>query len=112
MAAAAGGLAIAGTQAALAQVTAAPVGAQAAGSFLQVLTGRLEHTIQHIPSLNEHLARLPGIVGGRSAVLLIGMVLAGMAAEYLARLILQRAFPPGHMTCPGEPSDGRPCWNS
>jgi small-conductance mechanosensitive channel len=90
MTAAAGGLVVATTGSAFAQV--AQAGSQGAGSMLHVLAGRLEHTIQHIPSLSEHLGRLPNIVGARVALLLIGLLLAGLLAEYVARLILQRLF--------------------
>jgi small-conductance mechanosensitive channel len=93
LAAAGGGLAVAWTGTAVAQGAAA--GTAATGTFLQVITGRLEHTIQHIPSLNEHLVRLPGIVSGRTVLLLIGIVVAGLAAEYIVRRVLLRIFQSG-----------------
>ena len=37
------------------------------------------------------MANLPDIVGGRTALLLLGIVVAGLAAEYIARLLLSRA---------------------
>src|SRR5207237_3411449 len=44
-----------------------------------------------IPALGRHLANLPEIVGGRTAALLLGIVVAGLAAEYIVRLLLTRA---------------------
>ena len=63
----------------------------ASGSFLKLLTERLEFTIKHIPLLGQHLANLPNIVSGRTALLLLGIVVAGLAAEYIVRLLLGRA---------------------
>ena len=63
----------------------------ATGSFLKVLTERLEFTVNQTPALGAHLMRLPDIVGGRTALLLIGIVVAGLAAEYAVRLLLNRA---------------------
>jgi small-conductance mechanosensitive channel len=62
-----------------------------AGSFFQVLTERLEFTFSQIPALGRHLATLPDLIDGRSFLLLIGIVAAGLAAEYAARLLLTRA---------------------
>jgi small-conductance mechanosensitive channel len=39
--------------------------------------------------LVAHLAQLPEIVGGRTALLLVGMLVAGLAAEYLVRWLLK-----------------------
>jgi len=61
------------------------------GSFLKLLTERLEFTVKQIPALGRHLANLPDIVGGRTALLLLGIVVAGLAAEYTIRLLLNRA---------------------
>ena len=61
------------------------------GSFLKLLTERLEFTVRKIPALGQHLASLPDIVGGRTALLLLGIVVAGLAAEYAVRLLLNRA---------------------
>jgi small-conductance mechanosensitive channel len=61
------------------------------GSFLKLLTERLEFTVKQIPALGRHLANLPDIVGGRTALLLLGIVVAGLAAEYAIRLLLNRA---------------------
>src|SRR5258707_10683494 len=63
----------------------------ATGSFLTLLTDRLEFTLKQIPALGQHLANLPDIVGGRTALLLLGIVVAGLAAEYIVRLLLSRA---------------------
>ena len=62
----------------------------ATGSFLKLLTERLEFTIKHIPLLGRHLAGLPDVVSGRTALLLLGIVVAGLAAEYAVRLLLSR----------------------
>ena len=63
----------------------------ATSSFLTLLTERLEFTLNQLPALGRHLANLPDIVGGRTALLLLGIVVAGLAAEYVARLLLSRA---------------------
>ena len=65
--------------------------ADAAGSFLKLLSDRLEFTLKQIPALGRHLASLPDIVGGRTALLLLGIVVAGLAAEYVVRGLLSRA---------------------
>ena len=56
-------------------------GDSATGSFVTLLTDRLEFTLKQIPALGRHLANLPEIVGGRTALLLLGIVVAGLAAE-------------------------------
>ena len=61
-------------------------------SFLTVLTERLEFTLKQIPALGRHLVLLPGIVGGRTALVLLGIVIAGLVAEVVARLALSRAL--------------------
>ena len=63
----------------------------ATASFLKVLTERLEFTVHQIPALGRHLAGLPEVVDGRTALLLLGIVVAGLAAEYLVRLLFSRA---------------------
>src|SRR6266852_5979035 len=60
-------------------------------SFLKLLSERLEFTVQQIPALGRHLARLPEIIDGRTALLLLGIVVASLAAEYVVRLLLSRA---------------------
>ena len=60
------------------------------GSFLDALTVRLEVAISHFPALIAHLLRLPEIIAGaRTALLLAGIVIAGLAAEYVMRLLLR-----------------------
>src|SRR5262245_54641902 len=66
-------------------------GEGATGSFLKTLSERLAFTISQIPALGAHLASLTDIVGQRTALLLLGIVAAGLAAEYIARLLLSRA---------------------
>src|SRR5260370_21585699 len=63
----------------------------ATGSFLTLLTDRLEFTLKQIPALGQHLANLPDIVGGRTALLLPGILVPRLAAEYIVRLLLSRA---------------------
>ena len=89
IAAALGGLATAWACSAAAQTAYSSEGAS--GSFLKFLTDRLEFTIKHIPLLGQHLANLPNVVGGRTVLLLLAIVVAGLAAEYAARLLLSRA---------------------
>jgi small-conductance mechanosensitive channel len=82
----AGGL-VAGWAYSVAAQVAAVSGA--ADSFLQVIAKRLELTISHFPALAAHLARLPELVGGGTASLLVGMIVAGLAVEYLVRWVLR-----------------------
>jgi small-conductance mechanosensitive channel len=63
----------------------------ATGSFLKLLTDRLEFTVRHIPELGRYLASLSDMIDGRAALLLLGIVVAGLVAEYIVRLILSRA---------------------
>lgn len=60
------------------------------GVFLNQLSDRLDHTIQHIPKLGRYLLGLPEQFDLRTTLLLIGIVVGGLAAEFLARQILQR----------------------
>jgi moderate conductance mechanosensitive channel len=60
-------------------------------SFLKLLIERLEFTVQQIPALGRHLANLADIIDGRTALLLLGIVVAALAAEYAVRLLLNRA---------------------
>src|SRR5919198_1423048 len=55
----------------------------APGSFLKILSERLAFTVSQIPALGVHLAGLPDVVAGRAAWLLLGIVAAGLAAEYV-----------------------------
>ena len=66
-------------------------GHSAAAGFLLLMTERFEFTVAQLPALGEHLLGLPQAIGGRTAVLLVGIVVAGLLAEYLARLIVSRA---------------------
>ena len=61
----------------------------AGGTLLEAVSTRLELTISHFPALAAHLARLPEMIGGRTALLLVGMLVAGLAAEYLVRWLLK-----------------------
>ena len=88
-AAALGGFAAAWAGSAAAETAFSSEGAT--GSFLTLLTERLEFTLKQIPALGRHLASLPDIVDGRTALLLLGIVVAGLAAEYVARRLLSRA---------------------
>src|SRR5262249_26054768 len=49
----------------------------ATGSFLKILSERLDFTISQVPALGTHLASLGDIVGGRTALLLLGILVAG-----------------------------------
>jgi small-conductance mechanosensitive channel len=60
------------------------------GVFLNQLSDRLDHTIQHIPKLGRYLLGLPQQFDLRTTLLLIGIVVGGLVAEFLARQLLQR----------------------
>lgn len=66
-------------------------GHTAAAGFLLLLTERFEFTVAQLPALGAHLLSLPQAIGGTTALLLAGIVVAGLAAEALARQILSRA---------------------
>jgi small-conductance mechanosensitive channel len=66
-------------------------GHTATAGFLLLMTERFEFTIAQLPALGAHLLALPQTIGGRTALLLVGIVVAGLIAEFLARLILSRA---------------------
>ncbi len=70
---------------------AVTAGEGAAASFLMLMTERFEFTFAQLPALGAHLLALPQVVGGRTALLLVGIVVAGLVAEAIARLILSRA---------------------
>ena len=60
------------------------------GSFVDAIVARLEVAISHFPALISHLLRLPEIIASiQTALLLAGIVVAGLAAEYLVRLLLR-----------------------
>ena len=63
----------------------------ASSSFLNLLTERLEFTINAIPSLLGHLRGLPDLLPGRTWLLLAGIVVAGLVTEYVVRALLRRA---------------------
>ena len=59
-------------------------------SFLDVVTAKVEVAISHFPALIAHLLRLPEIISGaRTALLLAAIVIAGLAVEYVVRLLLR-----------------------
>jgi small-conductance mechanosensitive channel len=71
--------------------SAAAQSAYAADSaFLNVLTERMDFTIHQIPALGRHLWQLPTIVDGRTALWLLGIVVVGLVAETIGRLLLSR----------------------
>ncbi|WP_439613364.1 mechanosensitive ion channel family protein [Reyranella sp.] len=70
---------------------AVTAGEGAAASFLMLMTERFEFTFAQLPALGAHLLALPQVVGGRTALLLVGIVVAGLVTEGIARLILSRA---------------------
>lgn len=70
---------------------AVTAGEGAAASFLMLMTERFEFTVAQLPALGAHLLSLPQAIGGRTALLLVGIVVAGLVAEGIARLILSRA---------------------
>jgi moderate conductance mechanosensitive channel len=52
---------------------------------------QLDSTLANVPGVVTYLKGLPGLFGFHSAVLLIGIVIAGLAAEQFTRMVLQRA---------------------
>ena len=62
-----------------------------AATFLRSLTERLEQIFTSLPAMGDYLASLPQQFGLRVTALLLGIVVAGLAAEWLARILLQRA---------------------
>ena len=62
-----------------------------AGMFLNTLTERVEQIFASLPALGDYLVRLPQQFGLGVTALLLGIVVAGLAAEWLARMLLQRA---------------------
>ena len=57
-----------------------------AGMFLSTLTERVEQIFASLPALGDYLARLPQQFGLGVTALLLGIVVAGLAAEWLARI--------------------------
>src|SRR6185437_750616 len=76
--------------AAWAQVGKAFTSAGTLGPFLTILSDRIDHTIQHIPKLGRYLLALPQQFDLRTTGLLIGIVVAGLLAELIARQLLRR----------------------
>jgi small-conductance mechanosensitive channel len=60
------------------------------GTMLRSLTARFETVLASFPVLGDYLAQLPQQFGLRVTGLLLGIVAAGLAAEWLARFLLQR----------------------
>lgn len=60
------------------------------GTFLSTLSDRLDHTVTHIPKMMRYLVGLPELFSGTTVLLLVGIVVAGLAAEFLTRQLLQR----------------------
>ena len=63
----------------------------AAAGFLMLMTERFEFTVAQLPALGAHLLALAQTIGGHAALLLVGIVVAGLVAEFITRLILSRA---------------------
>jgi small-conductance mechanosensitive channel len=59
------------------------------GSFVDMLSHRVDHTIEHIPKLGRYLLDLPDLFSVRTTLLLVGIVVVGLATELVARLLLQ-----------------------
>ncbi len=64
-------------------------GASALGSFLTMLSERLDHTVEHIPKIGRYLLGLPEQFDLRTTALLVGIVAAGLIAELAVRLLLK-----------------------
>jgi small-conductance mechanosensitive channel len=62
-----------------------------AGTFLSSLTDRIEQIFASLPALGDYFARLPQQLSLGVTALLLGIVVAGLVAEWLARVLLQRA---------------------
>jgi small-conductance mechanosensitive channel len=90
MAGAAVAIAIGPAGAAWAQVSKAFSNSGTLGPFLAQLFERFDHTIQHIPKLGRYLLALPQQFDLSATLLLIGIVVGGLAAEFLTRQLLQQ----------------------
>jgi small-conductance mechanosensitive channel len=73
-----------------AQASAFGTGSGVLAPMLRELSDRIDLVFANLPALGGYLAGLPDLIGGRSAALLIGIVVAGLAAEWLARTLLKR----------------------
>jgi moderate conductance mechanosensitive channel len=60
------------------------------GSFIAMLSDRLDHTVEHIPKLGRYLLDLPEQFNLRTTLLLAGILVVGLTAELLTRLVLRR----------------------
>lgn len=89
MAIAIGGTAVAWTVPAAAQAVTGGQGA--AANFLTLLTERFEFTFAQLPALGAHLLVLLHDLDGHAAIWLVGIVVAGLLAEFVVRLALSRA---------------------
>ena len=59
--------------------------------MLRELTDRLDLVFANLPALGAYLMGLPSVIGLRGAALLVGIVVAGLVAEWLMRFLLKRA---------------------
>ncbi len=66
-------------------------GQGAAANFLTLLTERFEFTFSQLPALGAHLLVLLRDLDGHAAIWMAGIVVAGLLAEFVARLALSRA---------------------
>src|SRR5579883_1077243 len=73
-----------------AQASAFGTGSGVLAPMLRELSDRIDLVLASLPALGGYLAGLPDLIGGRSAALLVGIVVAGVAAEWLARTLLKR----------------------
>ncbi|HEY4167477.1 MAG TPA: mechanosensitive ion channel domain-containing protein [Reyranella sp.] len=58
--------------------------------MLRGLTDRIDLVFANLPALGSYLTGLPAVIGWRVAGLLVGTVVAGLVAEWLARTLLKR----------------------
>jgi len=59
------------------------------GTFLTMLSDRLDHTVEHIPKLGRYLLGLPDLFDVRTTALLVGIVVGGLLTEFVARYLLR-----------------------
>jgi len=60
------------------------------GAFLRLLTERIDITFSHLPDVGRFFVNLAHLYDAREALLLVGIIVAGLAAEWLARQLLVR----------------------
>jgi small-conductance mechanosensitive channel len=60
------------------------------GSMLRSLTDKLDQVLASLPALGDYLAALPLLFSWQQTALLAGIVVAGLAAEWLTRTAVQR----------------------